>query len=479
MRSIPKFLVAAAIASACGYAAASTVSVTTPGRYGLESLANSGATDDIVVNDVKISINDSFASQDYLLISTNRTFGSLSLTPATISCSVAATAGASVTFSRSPGAASNASSIRYNYASGGSVSTDGALCTGAGATGTVTLSFRGSAAATVGDITVNVRRIRNADGASLDVSTDGKVASVGAEYTVTVSSALDGQIDVQGGRLSFVTGGAETTGSLLAGYVDKFAVSVNRDSRIQIVSVTGSLSVTLTAGSSFGFLADPEDTAGSCTVASGSGQAVVVANPVIASPTVAVSPTSGTCNVLTATFNTFGDGGSYAIYLGRTSSTASVNTAFAAQAYTAGSSAVTTAKGNTAATLASGTSAGSWTLNGTTVNIPYLPLTTSSVQVFVANRSTQSGAVAFTAWNASGTQCTGSLGNIGANANGSFGATLKAALQACTGTGWSDAARATVQLTMPTPSLTTTVHTGFSATDSTIRTTVVNDTNGK
>jgi hypothetical protein len=32
---------------------------------------------------------------------------------------------------------------------------------------------------------------------------------------------------------------------------------------------------------------------------------------------------------------------------------------------------------------------------------------------------------------------------------------------------------------MPTPSTSTTVHTGFSATDSVSRTTVVNDTNGK
>jgi len=318
------------------------------------------------------------------------------------------------------------------------------------------------------------------DGATQDLSADGTVASVGAEYTVTVSSVLDGVVDVQGGRLSFVSGGAETNSDFTtAGLVDKFTVSVNRTARTQLVSVLGSLTVTLTAGSSFGFLSDPDDTSGSCSLTAGSGRAYATAVPSIGSPSLTVSPTSGVCNVLTANFNTVGDGGSYAIYLGRTSATASVNTAFAAQAYTVGATGATTAKGNTVATLASGTSAGSWTLNGTTVNIPYLPLTTSAVQVIVANRSTQSGAVTFTAWNASGTSCTGSLGNIDPNANGSFGSTLKAALAACTGTGWSGATRATVQLTMPTPSTTTTVHTGFSATDTTSRQIVINDTNGK
>jgi len=491
MRSFSKFVIGAVVASACGYAAASQISATTR-SIGLESLNNSAADADVNYGDVVLSVNDSFVSSDHLLISTNRTFGSVGLFPSAISCSVGTTANASVTFTRASDAASNATSIRYNVTSIGSASTSvGARCYSAEsgnqtpANGNITLAFRATALGTAGagNITVDVRRVR-ADGTSADVSSAGTIGSTGNEYTVSVAKSLDGVIDVQGGRLSFESGGAETAAPLsTSGLVDRFAVSVNRTSRTQYTSVLGSLSVTLTAGTSFGFLVDGTAD-GSCSIDAGSGRALATVSPVAGTTSAlahsAGGTSSGSCKTLTATFETIGDGGTFAIYLGRTAATpTSVNTAFADQSYTVAATTSTTARAVSVGSITSGTAAGSWTLNGTTVNIPYLPLTTSSVQVFVANRSAQSGEVTFSAWNASGTSCTGSLGTIEANANLTLGATLKAALLACTGTGWTGAARATVQLSMPTPSATTSVHTGFSATDSTIRATVVNDTNGK
>jgi hypothetical protein len=132
------------------------------------------------------------------------------------------------------------------------------------------------------------------------------------------------------------------------------------------------------------------------------------------------------------------------------------------------------------ATIASGTAAGSWTLNGTTVNIPYVPISSSiNLSVLMANRSAQTGTVTFTAWNASGTSCTGTLGTINPTSQASFGSSLRAALQACTGTGWAGASGAVVQLLATTPSADTEVHSAFTTLDGASRQVLINSTQGR
>jgi hypothetical protein len=453
-------------------------------------LANAIAATDLNIA-AAVSLNDNFANTDHLLFTANSgvSFGSLSHLSTTLSCSVlGGAAGSSITFALDT-TNSNASQIRYNVSGTPGSVAGGAICAGSGsatanpgAGAVTTLAFRANSVSATRDTTVIVRRVTTS-GSTFDVSAAGTILSVASEYTVGAASTLDGVIDVQGGRLSFQSGGDTTVAGFAASAADAFAVSVARSTRIQPagLSVTGSLQISLTAQTSFGFLQEPTGAtgAGSCSITAGTGQAAataVGAAAVGSTLAFASGQNSGSCSVLVANFETI-NAGVYAIQLGRVgTANASNSTVFAPQTYTATS---TLKQGAITHVTDSARAAGAWTLNGTTVNIPYLPLTTSGVQVMIANQSSQTGTIDYTAWNADGVSCTGSLGTIAANGNASVGTSLKAALAACTTTGWAGTTRATVQLVVTTPSTSTTVHSGFSATDSVIRSTVINNTNGK
>jgi len=488
MRSFSKFVVAAAVASACGYAAASAVSNSAARDYSAEALANAVAATDLNIT-ATVSLNDNFANTDHLLFTANTgvSFGSISHFSTTLSCSViGGAAGSSITFALDT-TNSSASQIRYNVSgTPGSVAA-GAVCAGSaanpGVANTTTLSFKANSLSATRDTSVTVRRV-NTNGSTFDVSSAGTMLSVASEYTIGAASALDGVVDVQGGRLSFQSGGDTTVAGFQASAADSFAISVNRATRIQPagLSVTGSLQITLTAGTSFAFLQEPtgQTGGGSCTITTGSGQAAATAVGAAAVAQAlafaAGSNQSGSCNSLVANFETI-NAGVYAIQLGRVGTYNTTNSsAFAPQTYTATS---LLKQGAITHVTDASRNAGTWSLNGTTVNIPYLPLTTSGVQVMIANQSSQQGTIDYTAWNVSGVTCTGSLGTIEANGNASVGTSLRAALNACTTSGWSGTTRATVQLIVTTPSTSTTVHSGFSASDNVIRSTVINNTNGK
>jgi len=100
MRSFSKFVVAAAVASACGYAAASAVSNSAARDYSAEALANAVAATDLNIT-ATVSLNDNFANTDHLLFTANTgvSFGSISHFSTTLSCSViGGAAGSSITF---------------------------------------------------------------------------------------------------------------------------------------------------------------------------------------------------------------------------------------------------------------------------------------------------------------------------------------------------------------------------------------------
>lgn len=475
MRLISKAIVGAAVASACSYASASTVGTTGVTALSLEGVQVTAGTSDISNNTVRWTLGDSWVQNDTVDFSTSAAFGSVTTHAQSFTCSAAT--GNSTVFTIVSGS-SNASNIRY-VASNPVGTTANQVCD------INTIAFRASSIASSGNVTVSASGRKAATLFTFDTSPAGTVLSVAQEYSITLSAALNAQIDVQGGRLSFTSTETATGLSGPTAYTsaDYFTVSLNRVlGKTQPTAVTGTLAVTLTANSGFAYLAELND-AGSCTVSSGSGRATGTSSVMTAAdtvPTFASGANSGTCSSMTATFATVAPG-AFSIVLGRVGTpSAATDAPFVQQSY--GASATLTGGTGGAVTLASSGSlnAGTWTINGTTVNIPYVPISSAiSLQIFVANRSAQAGAVNFTAWNASGTQCSGSLGTIDANANGTYGSALRTALQGCTGSGWSDATRATVQLVTPTPSTTTTVHTSFGAADTTSRQILINDTNGK
>jgi hypothetical protein len=477
MKSISKVIVGVAVAGACGYAAAATIGSTGVERYSLESIQTSAATTNVNTGAITITLGQAYVLNDTLELSiSGASFGSVDKVTQSFTCE----AGGNSTVFSIVTASSGTSLLTYV------ANTPAGLVPGQSCT-VPTVMFSAGSVTAAGDISVSSVSKKAATLASFDSASSAKIASVGSAWTVSGNTVFDGVIDVQNNRLTFASGsgplnvlGGDATG------VDSFAFSINvDDTRVGIDGTTvasaavtaGTMSLTLTAGTSFGFLVDPvADTAGTCSI---TGNGAVTASPITGT---AVTTVNAACTAITVTVPTVRSG-VYAVSLGRGAANSTLtttnSTAFAEQAYTAN---VALSLGATATRLASvsGTpSAGAWTINGTTVNIPYLPINSNiDLVVNIANRSTQTGAVTFTAWNASGTSCTGSLGNVTANANMSVGGALKTALLACTGTGWAGATRATVQLVIPTPRATTAVNSSFSASDGKSRSIVVNDTNG-
>ena len=475
MKSISKVIVGATVAGACGYVSAATITATAVDRYALESIQSAAAVTNVDTAEVTITLGQAYVLNDTMELSlTGASFGSVDKQTASFTC--ANGAGNSTVFSIVSGS-SSASLLTYVANTPVGV-VPAQVCT------LPTMMFSAGSVTGSGDISLSSVSKKAATLASFDTGSAAKVASVGSAWTVSGNTVFDGVIDVQNNRLVFASGqgplnvlGGDATG------VDSFAFSINVDTTrntagnaaVSTTNTVGTMVLTLTAASNFNFLIDPTaDTAGTCSI---TGNGAVTATPIAGAPTTTIN---SACNAITVTVPTVA-AGAYAVSLGRGAANATLttanSTAFGEQSYTA---AVALAIGTTRQATVSGTpNAGSWTINGTTVNIPYLPIgATTDLVVNIANRSSQTGAVTFTAWNLNGTSCTGNLGSITANQNMSVGATLKTALLACTGSGWSGATRATVQIVIPTPRSTTAVNTSFSLNDGKSRSVVVNDSQG-
>jgi hypothetical protein len=475
MRLISKVIVGAAVASACGYAAAATVTLQGSGQnpYSRAGAAAQAAT---AVSSVPVNLilQDGYAQFDTIRLSpVSASFATADTTgnhSAAFTCSGAA--GNSVVFNLTA-ASSTASVLVYTAAAPVGTTTSGNSCSIA------SVGFRSTSLTTVGNVQIQSGSVKNVSAVTFDTGAAATVLSVIEEFSIGVSQTLNGVVDVASGRISFSSADNNALVGNVTSSSDIFAVSLNKVAAAQLSVSSGTMVLTLTAGTSFAYLQDPDGQAGagSCSISAGSGTAGATATG-IAGGTIVLSPNSGACSVLTATFNNV-SAGLYNIVLGRSGSVTATNSSvFAPQSYTAAASATTGAV--SLASLASGTAAGSWSLNGTTINIPYVPISSAiNLQLFMSNRSSQTGNVTFTAWNASGVACTGTLGTINPTSQASFGSSLRAALQACTGTGWSDASRAIVQILSTTPSADTEVHSAFGTVDGVSRQVLINNTQGR
>jgi hypothetical protein len=479
MRSISKIVVATAVAGACGYAAAATLTAN-PTEFALESAIAATGTSDVFGPSVKIDYQTqvgNIAQGQRLTLSSSRSFGSATSHTQTFTCSAAA--GASVVFVIAQGTSNtNATQIVYDVSTASTTAGGTMSCT------IPSIAFLASSVASAGTITVSGVHKATVEGTTIDTFSATAVASVASAFSFATVSTLDAVIDVASNRLTFASGG-ENVALNGGGFSDSFAVSVAKANRVTIGGAyPGSFALTITANPSFAFLQDPTGStgAGTCSANSGSGQATAgMTNG--ASGTIALSPTSGTCTVLTATYATTANE-RYTISLGRSAvnvSSASA-TVFAPTTYSASYSLT-----NGTLTYASGTlSAGSWTQNGSTINLQYVPLSsTSSLQVIITNTSSTAGTLSFTAYNGAGESCTGDLGAVRQTGTTSVGGLLRSALlgtaAAGTTTNCSTAFANTgfvgVTLVSSTPSANTRVHSGFSVSDTTSRGIIVNSTN--
>jgi len=486
-----------AVASACAYAAAGTVGIpSTVPTFSLESALAVAPTGTItglgavagvgptggatVAGSLTFATNALAASTSRINLSSNRSFGSVDVHAQSFTCSAGAAAQASIVFQLS--ATSSSSALVYDAASRGTGDLTNASCS------IPSIGFLASSFAAAGDITLSGTVVNVNTGFTLDTLTSAKIASVGSTMVFTATSSLDAVIDVQSSRLTFASG-ADT--ALTAGYSDNFSVLNTVAARSTVGGAyASSFALTLTAGTSFAFLQDPAGTTGegSCTLTTGSGTAAAGGTATSGGITLAATPTSGACNVLLATFSTATalPAGTYAIGLGRSAanpSTASA-TQFAPQSYTYSYSLTSGAR-----VLATGAAAaaGSWTLNGTSITLQYVPVATdTNLQLLASNTSSSAGTLTFVAYNSTGQTCSGDLGAVSATSTSSFGGQLRSALLGtpaagtttdCTTSFVGTAARAAVVLTSTTPSTGTRFHSGFSKSDGVSRQIIVNSGN--
>lgn len=469
MRSISKVFVAAAVAGACGYASAAVITVETPtysanNAIALESFQAAGAADATALGTVNVLLGGPYSLNDQIELSVSGAgFGSSALQSASFTCQNGADSGNSTVFSLVT--ASSTSSTLIYAASAPAGLTAGQSCQ------IPTVQITAGSVTAAGKISLSSVSKKAATLASFDTGASATVASVASVYSITSSTILDGVIDVQNDRLTFASN--DNGLDLLDGDDDAFAISLNvASTHTMVTSVTGSMVITLTAGTSFGFLAEPGASLASCDI-SGTGASTAIGVGVAAD----VHSVNTACTVMTVNIPTVA-AGLYSIGLGRSTLTPTLatSTAFVEQSYTA--SATASIAGSRVTTKTATPAAGAWTINGTTVHIPYLPRNANiDLIVNISNLSTQTGEVTFTAYNANGTACTGSLGNVGARSNMSVGGALKTALLGCTGTGWDTATRASVQLVSPTPNASTRVNSSFSTTDGKSRQIVINSQN--
>jgi len=473
MRSISKVFVAAAVAGACGYASAANLTLETAAFTGGNAIARESAGVSSLTATTGLGVVDlesetaQWAENDQLMFSiSGATFGTTTAQDQAFSCENAA-GGASTVFSLVGSETTGGTSYLVYEAAAPVGGTSNLSCN---IDSVVVLA---SSLSSAGNVSLSVQT-RKVSGSILYTDT-ATVASVRDAYTISSNSVFDSIIDVQDNRLSFTADdGAADAG--MGSNADYFALSLNRDTGFTMVTAaTGSMVITLNAGSNFNFLIDP---AGStCEANEGAGQATATGGGI--GSTIAINTT---CNVMSVTVNTIA-AGVYAVSMGRDVAPTSVNsTPFAEQSYTA--SAVATLSANRSTTVTrSAASAGSWTINGTTVTIPYVPRNANiDLVINISNLSTQSGLITYTAYAPDGTSCTGTFVDpVVANGNRSIGGELRAALlggnAACNTGGWVGATRASVVLTIPTPATSTEVNSTFSLTDGKSRQLTINTTN--
>jgi|NOAtaT_7_FD_contig_81_2400364_length_1572_multi_4_in_0_out_0_1 hypothetical protein len=484
-----KSAVVAAVAAACAYAGAATVgpqsNVTTGLTVGSTRVSLEGAklattvgnTGNAFVFSATVTTAVShFAGDEWQLTLSNGTWSATTITP-----SVACGGTDPIRLDTLPTISGNV--LTYTVASV-SGTTSGVQCVfNSLAVGARSLS--------AGNVAVTFAARRGASGAydrDLGATATANVFSVRSQLgTIEVLSALNGVVDYQAAAGK---GFAADDGTAIDGKEDVLSIRLNAATTETAFSLTGtaSLNIVLNAesGKKFSFLDANGD--GSCTAQE---WAATTTHSGRVTPTgdVTINPT---CTVLTfnSSVNVPGVGGAttYSTAFGSKFATPSVGTV--GQTITPMDFASdSTARFDASSTnlIASTTfDAGAWTSNGSTVNIPYMPVNTTAAAriapvIYVTNRSLVSGPATATMRNDAGTECTVSLGTIGAQRITNISNLINDAVRTCYDT--SAAAqtaghRLNITITASLPSADTEVYSAFTV-GGTSRVSVVNSSNGK
>jgi len=493
---------AVAVATSCGYAAASTISIgggahVVTGARVAEAVAGTGVLNTANKN-VVVTLGAQYSASGRVTLTL--TNGSFSGTPTSATCS--SVADQSMSLSRESGGAAGSTTVTY-LVTGVSAGqdTNGDICTFEGV---------GLQIATLsGDTKVEFTAKNNLN-ADIDNTAIGSaiIASVRDQFAFVSKTDLNGIIDVENAQLRFTTvseaGTPDVAGAADARAQGSDALSFFvRSVSVSAINSAAQGTFETTIGGDFSFIKSASE-AGTCSAGNattGDGRiAMTVAG--IATSGFSVTVADGCQSLLVklqpvalqaaAAHTTAGIGSTIAFY----KTTASADgTPFApvASFTTSGSrfgyGAVSSAREQTV-TIGS---VGSWTTNGTTIDVPYMPFGTTSPAIShvitLNNRATTGGAVRVSAWRAAGTYggvaqtavaCASQNVNIGDIAAGESKnittAVTNYVQQTC---GWGTGqTRVALRFSVATPAASTELYSSFTV-DGTRSNVVPNSSNGR
>ncbi|BDX07683.1 hypothetical protein [Planctobacterium marinum] len=281
-----------------------------------------------------------------------------------------------------------------------------------------------------GSVTVTVSSV-TAAGDTLDASgtRTATVAEAKTQFgTASVTAPFDAVVDVSQMRQAFVGGVADSMSWAITdvdttGWLNVATVNATSGTVVNLYGEAGKMgNVTAAQWSS----------AGSRTFTADSARLSVAYGGMTTNDTITFTPLTGTSAAV-----------------------------IEAQAFTADFTYNYTSAGSQAgsATVGSGLSAGSWTLNGATVNIPYMPYgPTASQVVYVTNSGTQAGDISVTAFDNNGnTFDLGVIGTANAQTVTKLAPAINTALEAAGFAG----SQASITVTVNAPEDDITVHASF------------------
>jgi hypothetical protein len=470
-RSYGKAAVIAAVAASCGYAAAGTITVT--GASGTNVSAEGAAVSTAQVSFGLQLDMGAFQSRDNVIrlslggISSAR-FTSYTVTTPSVSCS---SDNIVLDVTRNTAASST-----WEF---GITSTSGT--TSATSCAFTSLSVVANTLSS-GTLTVSsgVKRVSDSD-FTYDVAAAKGVLTVSSQITsISVLSVLNGVVDYTDQQGLGFENQSETFANAqntAAGYADNLVIRVGSVDGMQLATssdLTFTLTIEAQSGKTFAWLDDARGTATpSVNRSTSSGR--------VSSVESGTSRTTIDADLNTITYrNTAkftGTNRDFTVSFAHKSVTPSTGVAIEPMVFSAASATVSSV---TNAALSIGT----WTSNGTTVKIPYMPINTTvgasklDPIIILTNRSSVTGTVTVNIVNARGEACTGTLGTITAGTTKSLGGSpLRTVLAGCPTYNTAAGESMNISLTATLPAASTEIFTGYNS--ETGRVTVVNDRNGR
>jgi len=304
-------------------------------------------------------------------------------------------------------------------------------------------------------------------GESLEAAVSRGVVATADQFSASVVKALAGVVDVEKARYHFAADDTNAA-STLTGNESQLVVSLGNATAGVLAGQALVKDVTIRvvgAGAGFTWLDDTSSGFGTCAASdltAGNAQAVLastgVGGGVAAVPSLSCVTLSYVISAASGQFT----GGLVTIALGRADANTATTGAYdrtipAPQSYTTSidfsyyQSSVAAA---TSVTELASTSAGSFTLNGSTIYVPFLPYNSSTTRtVYLSNRSDQAGGVSFSAI-ADGTQAACASSNfpaVSAKANGVTLLTtaIDAGIAACYGANYDGKVSLTIVASIP------------------------------